>query len=85
MSIARTFFIHVTTCYTTVVKNGRAEKREKHETSKTTTAAHPVLSMTRSAFVIAALSAHLLQERYDSNVPNGPPMKVCWSGSTYVI
>ncbi|TBU37507.1 hypothetical protein BD309DRAFT_1084645 [Dichomitus squalens] len=79
--LSRTFFIHVTTCYTTTIKNGRAEKREKHETSKSTTSAHPVLAVTRSAFITAALSAHLLQDRYDANVPNGPPMKVFWSGS----
>ena len=63
--MAHTFFIYITMCYATVVKNSQAEKHEKHETSKTMIAAHFMLSMTWSAFIIVALSVHLLQEQDD--------------------
>ncbi|PIL35259.1 hypothetical protein GSI_01984 [Ganoderma sinense ZZ0214-1] len=79
--LARRFFVHVTMSRTNVVRSGKTEKREKHEESKTSTTDHPVLAMSRSAFLAAALAAHRLEDRYNSRVPNGPPMTVFWTGS----
>ncbi|KAI1787692.1 hypothetical protein LXA43DRAFT_1064173 [Ganoderma leucocontextum] len=79
--LGRRFFVHVTTSCTNMVRSGKTEKREKHKESKTSTTDHPVLAMSHSAFITAALAAHRLEERYNPHVPNGPPMTVFWTGS----
>ncbi|KAI1788252.1 hypothetical protein LXA43DRAFT_894915 [Ganoderma leucocontextum] len=78
----RQYFIYVTAGRTQVVSGGKSTKRPpRKEETKPTTREHPVLAMTRGAFILAALAAHQLDQNYKPGEHNGPPMRIHWTGS----